>query len=83
MNGKIGDAAQLKGRQRNLVFNSRPAQAAKGMLAFGIFITHGLSGYVAIDITWKEYVSDSIKNHRHKTFLHYIVRTSVIFSTCE
>lgn len=61
----------------------RLAQAAKGMLAFGIFVTHGLAGYVAIDITWTEYVSDRIKNHQHKTFLHYVVRTSVIIVTCE
>lgn len=64
-------------------FDSRPAQAAKGMLAFGIFITHGLAGYVAIDITWTEYVCDSIKNHRHKTILHYVVRTSVVLVTCK
>lgn len=53
------------------------------MLAFAIFLTHGLAGYVAIDITWTEYIGDSIKNHPQKTFFHYLVRTSVVLVTCE
>lgn len=53
------------------------------MLACGIFVTHGLVGYVAIDMTWTEYVPDSIKHHPHKTFWHYVVRTSVVLVTCE
>lgn len=53
------------------------------MLAFGIFITHGLAGYVAIDITWTEYVSDTIKKHPKKTFMHYIIRLAVVLETCN
>lgn len=53
------------------------------MLSFAIFLTHGLAGYVAIDITWTEYVSDSIKNHPRQTFFNYLIRTSVVLVTCE
>lgn len=51
------------------------------MLAFTIFITHGLACYVAIDITWNEYISKRIKNYN--SFWEYVTRTLLVFSTCK
>lgn len=55
----------------------------KAMLAFGIFITHGLACYVAIDITWNDYVTKRIGDHPNKLLWEYVVRTLLVLSTCE
>lgn len=59
----------------------RKAQAVQGMLAFSIFITHGLACYVAIDITWNEYLAKRIQNN--SSFWEYFTRTMLVFSTCK
>lgn len=59
----------------------RKAQAVQGMLAFTIFITHGLACYVAIDITWNEYMSKRIQNYN--SFWEYVTRTLLVFATCK
>lgn len=51
------------------------------MLAFSIFITHGLACYVAIDITWNEYMSKRIQNYN--SFWEYVTRTLLVFVTCK
>lgn len=61
----------------------RLAQSVKGMLAFGIFITHGIACYVAIDITWNKYIVDRISNDRHKLMWEYVVRTVLVLITCN
>ncbi|KAI8126092.1 hypothetical protein FF38_03692 [Lucilia cuprina] len=57
------------------------AQCVKAMLAFAIFITHGLACYVAIDITWNEYVAQKLGPQRRKIFWEYTVRTSLVLVT--
>uniref|UniRef100_T1PCX6 Transmembrane amino acid transporter protein n=1 Tax=Musca domestica TaxID=7370 RepID=T1PCX6_MUSDO len=57
------------------------AQCVKGMLAFAIFITHGLACYVAIDITWNDYVAKKLGPQRSKLFWEYVVRTLLVLVT--
>lgn len=64
-------------------YNFRLAQLAKGMLALGIFITHGLACYVAIDITWNDYVVKKIGNSPRKLLWEYVVRTLLVLVTCK
>lgn len=59
------------------------AQCVKGMLAFAIFITHGLACYVAIDITWTDYVVQRIGSSTRKVFWEYAVRTGLVLVTCK
>lgn len=59
------------------------AQCVKGMLAFAIYITHGLACYVAIDITWSDYVAEKLSPQRSKLFWEYVVRTSIVLVTCK
>lgn len=55
----------------------------KGMLAFGIFITHGLACYVAIDITWNDYVTKRLGDSPNKLLWEYVVRTLLVLVTCK
>ncbi|XP_055297032.1 proton-coupled amino acid transporter-like protein CG1139 [Sitodiplosis mosellana] len=57
------------------------AQSVKGMLAFGIYITHGIACYVAIDLTWNKYIVSKITNDRYKLFWEYVVRTVICLIT--
>jgi proton-coupled amino acid transporter len=57
------------------------AQAVRGMLAFAIFITHGLACYVAIDITWNDYISKRFENSEKSTFWEYVTRTLLVLIT--
>lgn len=61
----------------------RLAHSVRGMLAFGIYITHGIACYVAIELTWNSYVVDKISNERHKLIWEYVVRTIVVMITCN
>lgn len=61
----------------------RPAQLAKGMLAIAIFITHGLNCYVAINITWTEYVEKRLSKDSPKLVWEYAVRTLLVLLTCK
>ena len=63
-------------------FYNSLAQAAQGMLAFAIFITHGLACYVAIDISWREYLSKRFKDSKHIQFWEYVTRTLLVLITC-
>ena len=51
------------------------------MLAFAIFITHGLACYVAIDITWNDYVARKLGPQRRKIVWEYFVRTMLVLVT--
>jgi len=55
------------------------AQAARLMLAFAIFITHALACYVAVDISWREYVEPRVQSR--KLLWEYIVRTILVIIT--
>lgn len=58
------------------------AQLAKGIMAFGIFVSHGLACYVAIDITWNEYIKDKLGVDKKKIVWEFVVRTLLVFVTC-
>lgn len=53
------------------------------MLAFGIYITHGIAGYVAIDLAWNKYIVDKVSNGRYELLWEYVVRTVIAFITCK
>lgn len=53
------------------------------MLAFAIFVTHGLACYVAIDITWTDYLAKKIGRGPRKLFWEYAVRTMLVLVTCK
>ncbi|XP_058449866.1 proton-coupled amino acid transporter-like protein CG1139 [Malaya genurostris] len=57
------------------------AQCVKGMLAFAIYITHGLACYVAIDITWNDYLKKNYGESTRSTFYEYVVRTVLVLIT--
>ncbi|KAG5682003.1 hypothetical protein PVAND_011399 [Polypedilum vanderplanki] len=63
----------------NLPTNDIKAQLVQGMLAFAIFISHGLACYVAIDIIWNNYLSHKVTSS--KRFWEYITRTLLVFVT--
>lgn len=53
------------------------------MLAFGIFITHGIAGYVAIDLVWTKYVVAKLNVDSRKLLWEYVVRTLIVLFTCK
>lgn len=55
-----------------------PAQVAKILLALCIFISHSLQMYVAIDITWNQYLYQKLEKNRYKTFYEYLTRTLLV-----
>ncbi|XP_055689577.1 proton-coupled amino acid transporter-like protein CG1139 [Lutzomyia longipalpis] len=57
------------------------AQCVKGMLAFAIYITHGIACYVAIDITWNEYLFKRFQSSTRKVFWEYVTRTILVLIT--
>ncbi|KAG6459379.1 proton-coupled amino acid transporter-like protein CG1139 [Manduca sexta] len=57
------------------------ASVVQGLLAFAIFITHGLACYVAIDIVWNDYVGNRLLNSKHRIIWEYIVRTLIVLIT--
>lgn len=57
------------------------AQTVKAMLAFAIYITHGLACYVAIDITWNDYLKKHLGESSRSTFYEYIMRTVLVLIT--
>lgn len=59
------------------------AQVVKGMLAFAIYITHGLACYVAIDITWNDYMKKNFAESPRKLLWEYVTRTLLVLVTCK
>ncbi|XP_045531065.1 proton-coupled amino acid transporter-like protein CG1139 isoform X1 [Pieris brassicae] len=57
------------------------ASIVQGLLAFAIFITHGLACYVAIDIVWNEYIGTRLHNSSHRIIWEYVVRTCIVLIT--
>ncbi|XP_065157549.1 proton-coupled amino acid transporter-like protein CG1139 isoform X2 [Atheta coriaria] len=56
-------------------------QVVQVMLALSIFITYALQCYVAIDITWNEYLSHRFLKNSKKSFIEYVVRTLIVLIT--
>ncbi|KOB76941.1 Amino acid transporter, partial [Operophtera brumata] len=57
------------------------AAVVQCLLAFAIFITHGLACYVAIDILWNEYIGNRLLNSKHRFVWEYLLRTVIVFIT--
>lgn len=51
-------------------------------MAFGIFVSHGLCCYVAIDITWNEYVKTKLGVDTKKIYWELTTRTVLVLATC-
>ncbi|XP_026331886.1 proton-coupled amino acid transporter-like protein CG1139 [Hyposmocoma kahamanoa] len=57
------------------------ASVVQCLLAFAIFITHGLACYVAIDILWTDYIGSRLLNSKHRLLWEYILRTIIVLLT--
>lgn len=57
------------------------ANVVQCLLAFAIFITHGLACYVAIDILWNEYIGIRLLNSKHRLLWEYFIRTTIVLMT--
>lgn len=57
--------------------------AVQLLLAIAIFFTHPIQCYVAINISWDEYLSPLLEKYRYKLFWEYVVRTAIILVTCK
>ncbi|CAG4983936.1 unnamed protein product [Parnassius apollo] len=57
------------------------ASVVQCLLAFAIFITHGLACYVAIDILWNEYIGVRLLNSSHRLLWEYILRSLIVLLT--
>lgn len=55
------------------------AQSVKLMLAFSIYITHGLALYVSIDIVWNQHYRDRIT--KNALVWEYVIRIFLVFVT--
>lgn len=55
--------------------------AVQLLLAIAIFFTHPIQCYVAINISWDEYLSPLLEKYRYKLFWEYVVRTAIILVT--
>lgn len=67
----------------NLPDDEIAAKIVQICLAVAIFMTHAVQCYVAIDISWNEYISTFVQNDSMKTFWEYVTRTSLVLFTCE
>lgn len=80
--GYLNYGADSKGSiTLNLPEHETLAQAVKAMLAFGIYITHGVACYVAIDITWNDYVVKKLGDTSNKLLWEYATRTLLVLVT--
>ncbi|XP_041987846.1 proton-coupled amino acid transporter-like protein CG1139 [Aricia agestis] len=57
------------------------ASVVQCLLAFAIFVTHGLACYVAIDILWNEYIGQRLLNSNHRLLWEYVLRTTIVLIT--
>lgn len=53
------------------------------MIALGVFASHALFCYVAIDIAWNQYIYKRIAIGGRKLLWEYVLRTGVVFVTCK
>ncbi|XP_049818917.1 proton-coupled amino acid transporter-like protein CG1139 [Aethina tumida] len=58
-----------------------PADAAKVMLSLAIFFSHALQMYVAIDITWTQYLAAKFQKSSFQTYYEYVVRVFLVLVT--
>ncbi|XP_066595895.1 proton-coupled amino acid transporter-like protein CG1139 [Prorops nasuta] len=51
------------------------------LLAIAIFFTHTIQCYVAIDISWNDYISPMLEKNSHRLLWEYVVRTVIVIIT--
>ncbi|GLV45553.1 uncharacterized protein CBL_02573 [Carabus blaptoides fortunei] len=56
-------------------------QVVRITLAVAIYITHGLQGYVAFDITWNGYLKKRTDKNSHPLLWEYVLRTCLVIFT--
>ncbi|XP_049818590.1 proton-coupled amino acid transporter-like protein CG1139 isoform X2 [Aethina tumida] len=57
------------------------ADVAKVMLSLAIFFSHALQMYVAIDITWTQYLAAKLQKSSFQTYYEYVVRVCLVLVT--
>jgi len=57
------------------------AQVVKLSLALAIFVTYGLQCYVAVDITWNEYLGPKLEKNPRQVLWEYVTRTCLVLVT--
>jgi proton-coupled amino acid transporter len=57
------------------------AQSVKGLLAFAIFISHGLACFVASDVTWDEYIEKRFANSPRLGLYESLTRIVIVLIT--
>lgn len=55
----------------------------RGMIGFGVMMTYTIACYVAIDITWTQYIAKRVEKSHHKLLYEYFLRTGIVFVTCK
>lgn len=61
----------------------RLGQVVRITLAAAIYITHGLQGYVALDITWNGYLKKRTDKNSRPLLWEYLLRTGLVIFTCK
>lgn len=59
------------------------AKVVQVLLALAIFVTHAIQAYVAIDITWNDYLGPALEKNSHRLFWEYVMRTCLVLITSE
>ncbi|XP_012267261.2 proton-coupled amino acid transporter-like protein CG1139 [Athalia rosae] len=57
------------------------ARCVQGLLALAIYISHALQCYVAIEITWNEYLGPKLEKNSHRLLWEYVMRTGLVVIT--
>ncbi|XP_063240185.1 proton-coupled amino acid transporter-like protein CG1139 [Bacillus rossius redtenbacheri] len=65
----------------NLPKGDKLAQSVKVLLSAAIFVSHALQCYIAVEIAWGHYLLPRLEGHKHRTFIEYVVRCSLVLVT--
>lgn len=65
----------------NLKHDEVLGQVVRITLAVAIYITHGLQGYVALDITWNGYLKKRTDKNSRPLLWEYLLRTGLVIFT--
>ncbi|XP_048505508.1 proton-coupled amino acid transporter-like protein CG1139 isoform X2 [Athalia rosae] len=57
------------------------AKSVQVLLAFSIYVTHALMCYVAIEISWNDYLGPKLEKSSHRLLWEYVLRTSLVIFT--
>ncbi|XP_046587245.1 proton-coupled amino acid transporter-like protein CG1139 isoform X1 [Neodiprion lecontei] len=79
--GYIRYADLIKGSITLNLPDETPAKVAQVLLALAIYVTHALQCYVAVDITWSDYLGPVLEKNSHRLFWEYVMRTCLVVVT--